>query len=110
MQSSRCIYRGDNSGDFGAKDCCEEGCKDQWWYLDDPDSPNDDCYKIKHTQRQDTCMYSNEYGFHTFLCDPWPEQYWTFEPHPSLDSYFRIKNNYTELSKIMYFIIYIFPL
>ena len=90
LQSSRCIYYDKDTDDFNARDCCDEGCRDQVWYINDTTSSNDDYYRIRHSQ-SDRCIYSTTSEVDAYICNPWPGEYWTFEHNlnPTNDFYFR---------------------
>ena len=98
MQSSKCLYS-NSTVNINARDCSGSEFEDEWWFLEDRASPNDDLYRIRNKQAEDRCVYSNSDGrFSVYFCNPYSDQYWAFEVNPSNDSFFRIKNNKSKLS------------
>ena len=110
INTRKCMYATSN-GELLADDCCTggfAGCEEQYFYYG---VTSTDDFTFVHFQSQ-RCIFSNSDGsFGTFTCDPSSsDQHWRSVPiSDTMEMMFRLKSKDSGLSKIIYFIIYIFP-
>ena len=93
-----------SDGRFGVDFCLEHYFEDQLWSF--VNSSNGD-FMIK-SKDSGKCLYNNADGrFNVFDCTrAYSDQWWKITGR--VDYQYRIKNRNSKLTKIMYFIIYIF--
>ena len=100
------MYAAESGSRIKSGNCCSRSeCPEQFWFIEEV--PMTAGFRIVNGKRE-LCIFSaSDDRFGIYNCEH-GDQFWVLTFVGNLDN-FRILNLTTKLSKIMYFVIYIFP-